>query len=225
MKDETGKIYNINQRIIQILDYLSITRYRFSLETGISEAVLLNIYKGKNKPSFDAIEKILNIYKAIDAEWLLTGSGEMLKNKKSLEESKVPYEINKIKFIPFVRFGNLSEVFTKETQVYSHEDDAFVVPSFAEADFLFCIKSTDMSPRLSPGDIIACKKLPADSFFQWNKIYVLNTNQGAIIKRVKKGFSDETLLIVSENSDFETFELKRSQVLNIAQVLGVIRTE
>lgn len=79
MQENNTKIFSINERILQLLEYLDITRYKFSHETGISETVLLNIYKCKNKPSFDVIEKILNHYPTINAEWFLTGKGEMLK--------------------------------------------------------------------------------------------------------------------------------------------------
>lgn len=79
MQENTTEIFSINQRFLKVLDYYGLTRYKFSKETGVSEAVLLNIYKEKNKPSCDVIEILLNNYKAIDANWLLTGDGDMLK--------------------------------------------------------------------------------------------------------------------------------------------------
>jgi len=95
MQDDNKEILNINKRIIQIVDYHNLTRYKFSQETGISDAVLFNIYKGKNKPSFDLIEKILNKYKTIDANWLLTGKGQMFKKEigSNIVEESVPLYI------------------------------------------------------------------------------------------------------------------------------------
>jgi phage repressor protein C with HTH and peptisase S24 domain len=82
-----------------------------------------------------------------------------------------------------------------------------------------------MYPKYSSGDIVACKRLPIDTFFQWNKVYVLDTDQGALIKRVSKANKPDLILIVSENIKYEPFELNRSQIYNIALVLGVIRLE
>lgn len=80
MQENTKENYSINERIQEILDYLGITRYKLSQETGISEAILNNINKNKNKASIDVVEKILNNYSVINADWLITGKGEMIKN-------------------------------------------------------------------------------------------------------------------------------------------------
>ena len=71
--------FPINGRIKELIDYYSITRYRFSKETGISEVVLKNIFSGQNKPSVDALEKIFTRYKSVDANWIVMGEGSMFK--------------------------------------------------------------------------------------------------------------------------------------------------
>lgn len=79
MQENAKYIFSINQRILQLIEFLGITRYKLSQETGVSETVLLNLSKGKNKPSVDILSKILNRYKVINPTWLLTGEGEMMK--------------------------------------------------------------------------------------------------------------------------------------------------
>ena len=82
--------FPINGRIKELIDYFSITRYRFSKETGISEVVLKNIFSGLNKPSVDALEKIFTRYKSVDANWLIMGEGSMFK-KESLSSPEPDY--------------------------------------------------------------------------------------------------------------------------------------
>lgn len=98
MQDNAKENFSINKRFFYVLDYYNITRYRFSKDTGISEAVLLNIYKGKNKISIDVLEILLNKYEAVNSNWLLTGKGEMLKEDKTIsvvsKESKANCNIN-----------------------------------------------------------------------------------------------------------------------------------
>lgn len=77
MQENTVNILSINERIFQVLDYYGDTRYKFSKKSGISESSILNIYKAKNKPGYDFIEKLLLIYEAINARWLITGEGSM----------------------------------------------------------------------------------------------------------------------------------------------------
>ncbi len=83
-----------------------------------------------------------------------------------------------------------------------------------------------MYPKYSSGDIVACKKLSlTDIFFQWNKVYVLDTDQGALIKRVRKGKDDNHIILVSENEKYPPFELSLDHLHAIAIVIGVIRLE
>lgn len=219
MQVKSEKNLSINKRILQILDYYKITRYKFSRETGISEAVLLNIYKGNNKPSYDFIEKLLNKYR-VNANWLITGEGEMLDSIPVAKKTDDP-----LKGIPLIPTSAMAGLFKGDMQVLEYECERFVIPTFKDAEFLISVRGSSMNPKYSSGDIVACKKLPIDTFFQWNMVYVLDTEQGALIKRVEQGSSDETVLIVSENQKYKPFELHRSKIYGIAIVIGVIRLE
>ena len=87
------------------------------------------------------------------------------------------------------------------------------------------VKGSSMYPKYSSGDIVACKCLPLDTFFQWNKVYVVDTEQGVLIKRVKHGSDDDHIKLVSENERYEPFEIHRSEITSLAIVIGVIRLE
>lgn len=83
-----------------------------------------------------------------------------------------------------------------------------------------------MLPTYKSGDIVACQRTPMDNiFFQWNKPYILDTRQGAIIKRIKPGSDDKHILIISDNKDYDPFELPYSEINAVALVLGLIRME
>jgi phage repressor protein C with HTH and peptisase S24 domain len=63
-------------------------------------------------------------------------------------------------------------------------------------------------------------------FFQWGKVYVLYTEQGLIIKRIMEGMNDEHVLVISENTEhYKEFQLHKSEIIDIAIVIGVIRLE
>jgi phage repressor protein C with HTH and peptisase S24 domain len=51
-----------------------------------------------------------------------------------------------------------------------------------------------------------------DTFFQWNKVYVVDTEQGVLIKRVRRGPDDNHITLVSENERYEPFALHRSAI-------------
>lgn len=110
-------------------------------------------------------------------------------------------------------------------QVMEYECERYIIPAFKDAEFLISVKGSSMYPKYSSGDIVACKKLSLNTFFQWNKVYVVDTEQGALIKRIKKGTDDNCILLVSENTNYEPFYLPLSQINSLALVVGVIRLE
>ena len=82
-----------------------------------------------------------------------------------------------------------------------------------------------MYSKYNSGDIVACKHLPLDTFFQWNKVYVLDTEQGVLIKRICKAQSEDSVTIVSDNKSYDYFEFHKSHIRPIDIVMGVIRLE
>jgi len=212
----------INDRISLIITHFGYNKNSFSKKIGIENNVTIgNIVNGRlNKPSFDIIEKILQNFDSISSEWLLTGKGEMLKEPETKHIAKKDSN-----GIPLIPVDAMAGIFNGDMQILEHECDKYVVPIFKGADFLIPVKGSSMYPKYNSGDIVACKKLTIDTFFQWNKVYVLDTDQGALIKRIHKGKSESTILIVSDNEKYVPFELERSHIHNIAIVMGVIRLE
>lgn len=120
----------------------------------------------------------------------------------------------------------MAGVLTDEHTVLEYECERYVIPVFRGADFLIPVKGSSMYPKYSSGDIVACKRVAmSDLFFQWNKVYVLDTKQGALIKRIKPGSDKNHVLIVSDNKDYDPFELPYSAINAVALVIGVIRLE
>lgn len=102
------------------------------------------------------------------------------------------------------------------SQVMEYECEKYVIPNFCGAEFLIQVKGNSMYPKYASGDIVACKKLPLDTFFQWNKVYVIDSEQGVLIKRIRKADDAQHITLISENKDYDR---------SLAIVIGVIRLE
>ena len=160
----------------------------------------------------------------LNAEWLLTGKGEMLRSN-SEQNNIIPASSTGVG-IPLLPIDAWAGLFKGEQTVTLAECDHFIVPAFKNADFLIPVRGDSMVPRYYSVDLVACKHLPlSDIFFQWGKVYVLDTNQGALIKEVRQGSSAHTIKLVSENPKYEPFEIPRECIYNIAIVQGLIRSE
>jgi phage repressor protein C with HTH and peptisase S24 domain len=133
------------------------------------------------------------------------------------------YEKNGIPLIPTSAFAGIT---SGEVNILEYDCERYVIPVFKDAEFLIPVKGDSMIPKYNSGDIVACKKLAlSDIFFQWNKVYVIDTDQGVMVKRIHKGSLPDQIKIVSENSDFEPFDLPISRIHAIAIVIGVVRLE
>lgn len=74
----------MKERILQLLKEKNISATKFADIIDVQRSSISHILSGRNKPSFDFIEKILNAYPDLSARWLITGRGEMYTNQKSL---------------------------------------------------------------------------------------------------------------------------------------------
>ena len=191
---------------------------------GVAPNTITNWYGRK---TFD-IDVIYTKCVDIDMNWLLTGEGNMLSSESEKEENipVVHPSDSPMEGIPLIPISAMAGAFTGEHTVLEYECERFVVPTFKGAEFLISVKGSSMYPKYNSGDIVACKRLPMDElFFQWNKVYVLDTDQGPLIKRVKPGSDKEHVLIVSDNERYEPFELPLDRIYHVALVIGVIRLE
>lgn len=215
------------ERILHYIECKNIPKSKFYNDLGIKRG-LLDSDKLKASVTDVVIAKILAIYKDLNINWLLTGEGNMLRTESEKEEN-IPVahpSDSPMEGIPLIPISAMAGAFTGEQTVLEYECERFVVPTFKGAEFLISVKGSSMYPKYNSGDIVACKRLPMDDiFFQWNKVYVLDTDQGPLIKRVKPGSDKEHVLIVSDNEHYEPFELPLNRIYHVALVIGVIRLE
>lgn len=222
----------IIERIKEYIDQKGISVSAFEKSVGMSNASFSKSFKNGKAIGTDKLENILKVYSDINPTWLLFGTGDMLQSNKSLSSSKkenLPVahpSDSPTEGIPLIPISAMAGAFTGEQTVLEYECERFVVPTFKGAEFLISVKGSSMYPKYNSGDIVACKRLPMDDlFFQWNKVYVLDTDQGPLIKRVKPGSDKEHVLIVSDNEHYEPFELPINRIYHVALVIGVIRLE
>ena len=52
---------------------------------AVNRATISHILSGRNKPSIDFLEKLLNVYPNVNANWLISGIGYMQDNMEQKE--------------------------------------------------------------------------------------------------------------------------------------------
>lgn len=226
MQEKQQEKSPIKQNILLYLAEKGVTSYEFYKASGVTRGIL----QQNNGISEDNIAKFLAYAPDVNIEWLITGKGDMLRNKEVVTQRKaepaLPVLENSHEGIPLIPLSAMAGAFTGETSVIEYECERYVIPAFKGADFLIPVKGDSMQPTYYPGDLVACQRVSlGDLFFQWNKTYVLDTKQGPLIKRVRRGSDDDHVLIVSDNAAYEPFELAKSQFYGVALVRGLVRLE
>ena len=244
MQEKRQEKSPIKQNILLYLAAKGVSAYEFYKDSGVTRGIL----QQNNGISEDNIARFLAYAPDVSVEWLITGKGDMFSTlqEKSQENAEKEDTYNNIKVedevgeaipmatratapgegIPLLPIDAMAGALTDEQTVLEYECERYVVPIFKGADFLISVRGSSMYPKYSSGDIVACKRIPmTDLFFQWNKVYVLDTKQGALIKRIKPGSDKDRILIVSDNEKYEPFELPYTALNAVAIVIGVIRLE
>lgn len=78
----------MNRRLHQFLELEELSPARFADMMGIQRSGISHILSGRNKPSFDFIQKMLLKFPNLNADWLLLGKGKPYKENSGGFEKK-----------------------------------------------------------------------------------------------------------------------------------------
>ncbi len=220
------------ERIKEYLDFKGLTIAGFEKSVGLSNAAYSKALKKGGAIGSDKVENILSVYTDLSPEWLLTGKGSML-NKQTCDSAHEDYPaIVAIPTdepgtgIPLIPVEAMAGAFRGERSVMEYECEKYIIPIFSGADFLIRVSGDSMQPTFRSGDLVACQRVPLkDLFFQWGRVYVLDTAQGAIIKRIHKSDEKNCITAISDNTVYPAFNVPVGQLNGIALVKGLIRLE
>ncbi len=236
-------------RLKQYIEQKGMTVAYVEKMLGMSNGSLSKPIKNHTAIGSDKLENILTFCPDLSLTWLFTGRGEMLKGSERTTnmvlESPAVHKTDDKKTvtdiilhsvskgergaIPLVAeraIGGLSaEHFKiKESDVLAY----YVIPKFRYLDVDFMIEAygDSMVPRICPGDVIACSIISNSRFIQWNKPHLIATSeQGLIIKRLRKSDEKNCLLAVSDNDLYEPFNIPMDEITGIARIVGIIHIE
>lgn len=207
-------------RLSIFMRYKGINDNQMTVAAGLSVGLLGKAKSGNKGMSSNNIEKILLAYPDLSPDWLLTGSGEMLKNDTdTLYASTTDSPAG----IPLIPAKAMAGFLTGEVTINEADCERIDIPG-VKADFAIPVSGDSMTPLYLSGDMVICQFVNlSDMFFQWGKVYVINTNQGVLIKKVRPGISGSSIKLISENPDYDPIDLPLSDIYQIALVKGLVR--
>ncbi len=207
---------SVKQRLMTFLKYKNLSQSKFEKVVGLSNGYLSQL---RHAPGVDKISMIISTFPELNKEWLLTGEGEMLSesNAKDMQEMQAG--------IPLIPQAAMAGALGgSDNQWMSYQCERYLIPGFEDCDYLIRIEGDSMMPDYYPGDIVACKIVVMSKlWFQWGEVYILDTCQGALIKRILPSEVDGCVKIVSSNSKYPPFDLEVTEIHHVSLVRGLIR--
>lgn len=183
----------------------------FARLLGISPQNLSNWYK---RGTYD-VNLILRKFTDVNETWLLTGEGEMLKEST---EATAPH--NRIRYWVDVdaTAGGVTLFDDQVTPKYIDLD----IPEFRDCTDAVNLYGDSMLPLYKSGQIIILKEW-IESFIDYGNVYLVITKKGnRMVKYLRKGSDPQHVLCVSENKDFDPFEIEKADILRLYLVKGGI---
>lgn len=231
-KEKSEKITEISARIAEILAKEGLTPNNFASKLGYSRSqTIYDIINGKSAPSYDFFNRfaISEYSETYSLDWLLTGRGEMNKEKIEIfsessqflaQEPRISMEIEQ--GTPYYNvdfFGGFSEIFNSQATVPTCN---IIVPGFEKATVWCNVTGHSMEPKITHGDIIALRQCEVRDI-QYGEIYAVVLDTIRTIKILRKGSTKEFLRYVPINiKDFDEQEYEISRIIKIFEVIGSI---
>ncbi len=217
-------VSTVRGRLLMFIHHLGIPVSAFERQCGMSNATIANMRKSLAQ---DKVENIAKNYPSLNITWLMTGEGEMLNEKPKAEVDEQPQRDSRhLPLIPIAAVAGYNG--WDEAGVTLADCPQYSVPDFiaVKAEFLIRVSGSSMYPKYSSGDILACRKIQEIRFIQCGKIYVIDSSQGMMVKRLFEIDDDkDNILCKSDNPNYPPFVLPKDDICSLSIVVGAIRLE
>ena len=205
----------VKDRLIKYLEVNKISKSEFGRRIGVSSAFITSMRQSMQP---DKLERIALNFPDLNTEWLMTGKGHMTKGEAILTQA----DYGNIKMIPLLPIaaqgGSLNDFIVS----VKPDDCEKIVSPIKGAEFAMTVSGDSMEPEYPSGAKILLKKINERAFIEWGRVYVLDTCNGSVIKKIMPGPSAESVTCVSLNEQYPPFEVAFGDMYGMYRVLMLL---
>ena len=202
----------VRDRLKAYLKEKNISQADFAIGIGASTGYVNAIVKTIGS---DKLAIIREKFPDLNIGWLLTGEGEMLK-----EAADVTIPSHRIRY--WVDVDATAGGVTQFDDMMSSQYIDLAIPEFRDCTDAVNLYGDSMLPLYKSGQIIILKEWQ-ESFIDYGNVYLVVTKKGnRMVKYLRKGSDADHVLCVSENKEFDSFEILMDDILRLYLVKGSI---
>lgn len=94
-----------------------------------------------------------------------------------------------------------------------------VISPIRGAEFAITVTGDSMSPEYPSGTQVLIKKINEKAFIDWGRVYVLDTCNGIVIKKIMPTLDENRVKCVSINPEYPPFEVSLQDIFGLYRVL------
>lgn len=213
----------LGKRISLIVKHsrLSVPKYAQAIGSHTPQAIR-DLINGKTKSlSDDMSRKILSYMPELNASWLFTGEGEMLQRNETYNEDHSD-QIDESYLVPLIPIsvmaGRLSDFDSDGVDLTRCER---IISPIKGVEMAFPVYGDSMEPEYPAGSHVFVKRINYMDFIPFGNVFVLDTTNGPLLKKVQRSDIDGCIRCVSLNVDagYEPFDVPMRTVRGMYRVL------
>lgn len=190
----------------------------FAAMIGISQQRVNRIFnidtRSKKYPSISSEIKSAVMKKfCIDEVWFLLEDSECIEPTSKKEEQETTM------LLPTLARGGTLADFSQSVNEYECER---IISPVKGAEFAITVTGDSMSPEYPSGSRVFIKQINERAFIDWGRVYVLDTCNGTIIKKIMPGSNSECVRCISINSEYPDFEVQFSDMHGMYRILALL---
>lgn len=221
----------LGERIDKVVEHSGLTIPKYAQAIGVkTPQAIRDLISGKTKTlSEDMQTKILSYSPEINAAWLFTGEGDMLRDDPDMT---LVEDASRERLIPFYDVETTGGYEGKVSSSDEGELVGYIQPGgwFDEKETAAIRHVGDSMVEYPNGCILAVRRVQDRRLLVYGRNYVIETREYRITKRVQRGDDDDSLMLYSTNSEkyedgrlvHEPFSVAFEDIINIYSVLGYI---
>lgn len=220
---------SINQRIKNIRTARKISQEDFARSIGMSRGNYSQVELGNQLPTIKTLQELARIYN-IDYSYLIDG-----RESKNVSPNVSPnVSLNANLMPPINQDGRGRPVYNAiatagSTTLFNNNDELIIgyidLPAFNDCLGWVRVTGDSMYPKYRAGDYIALKELEDMAVIPYGHVFYIITNDQKMLKYVRRSAKKETIILRSENKDYDDIDLPMSKVIKLYRVKGTLRDE
>lgn len=237
------------ERFDKYMEFKGLNDNKVTTQVGLSTGTIGKSRKPNRDLSDKVVEQILNFYTDLNRAWLLAGEGEMLKHSSPTATINAPNHgliavgnhttntLNTTTPAPETEDIPEAEVAVIPTELYKDPNTNLyqytevnnvetqpIVHQFSPHDRFYRVINSSMSPKLLASDVVALQRVDINDSIPGCVYMIDHRTKGSFLRKVTD--QGDSLLLTSYNKeDYPDFVVYKKDVLNLARVVGLIRTD